>query len=343
MRLLQGLSKIRVRLAVGFVAAFLGMALFGVLSYSYFLGMEQKLVFLSQADGMVNMALEARRYEKNYFLYRHDQDFHQTLDYLNRFEAMLEADRDHLVRGHGEAAITGLQKLSADYRRRFVWLHDHFGGDAGVAKMDQAVSGLRASGKELIQRLEVLARSERQGITDLLREYRPLLVAFLVLLRRAGGHPGLRPHRRAWIRPLQIIEEATEVVAHGDYQTIPWAKHRDEIGSLVQAFNRMVTQLRHNNEQMIQTEKTHRPGHPDQRRGPRTQQPAQQHLHLLPDPAGRGGPRGGRVPPRAFGRHRPTGGQGPRHRQLPFGVRPPARFPAAPGKTCAPWWRRASS
>ena len=254
MRLLQGLSKIRVRLAVGFVAAFLGMALFGVLSYSYFLGMEQKLVFLSQADGMVNMALEARRYEKNYFLYRHDQDFHQTLDYLNRFEAMLGADRDHLVRGHGEAAIAGLQKLSADYRRRFVWLHDHFGGDAGVAKMDQAVSGLRASGKELIQRLEVLARSERQGITDLLREYRPLLVAFLVLLAGLGAILAYALIARL-IRPLQIIEEATEVVAHGDYQTIPWAKHRDEIGSLVQAFNRMVTQLRHNNEQMIQTEK----------------------------------------------------------------------------------------
>ncbi|MCF8066870.1 MAG: hypothetical protein K9K36_16605, partial [Desulfarculaceae bacterium] len=122
MRFLQGLSKIRVRLAVGFVAAFLGMALFGVLSYSYFLGMEQKLVFLSQADGMVNMALEARRYEKNYFLYRHDQDFEQALDYLDRYEAMLEADRDHLVRGHGAAAIAGLQKLSADYRRRFVWM-----------------------------------------------------------------------------------------------------------------------------------------------------------------------------------------------------------------------------
>ncbi|MCF8065622.1 MAG: HAMP domain-containing protein, partial [Desulfarculaceae bacterium] len=124
----------------------------------------------------------------------------------------------------------------------------------GVAKMDQAVTKLRASGKELIQRLEALARTERQGVTDLLREYRPLLVAFLVLLAGLGAILAYSLIVRL-VRPLQIIEAATEVVAHGDYQTIPWAKHRDEIGSLVHAFNRMVTQLRHNNEQMIQTEK----------------------------------------------------------------------------------------
>jgi two-component system NtrC family sensor kinase len=254
MGLWQGLSKIRVRLAVGFAAAFLGMALFGVLSYSYFLGMERKLVFLSQADGMVNMVLEARRYEKNYFLYRHDQDYSLALDYLDRYEAMLANDREHLVRDHGEAAIVGLQKLSADYRRQFVWVREHLNGGGGVARMDQAVTKLRASGKELISRLEVLARAERQGITDLLREYRPLLVAFLALLAGLGAVLAYALIARL-IRPLQTIEAATEVVAHGDYQTIPRPTHRDEIGSLVNAFNRMVSQLRRNNEQVIQTEK----------------------------------------------------------------------------------------
>jgi signal transduction histidine kinase len=57
------------------------------------------------------------------------------------------------------------------------------------------------------------------------------------------------------VKPLQTIEEATRVVADGEFRVIPWPARNDEIGTLVQGFNRMVVQLRQNNEQMIQTEK----------------------------------------------------------------------------------------
>ena len=254
MNVLNRLSKIRVRLVAGFAAAFLGMAAFGALSYGYFLGMETKLVFLSRADGMVNMALEARRYEKNYLLYRQPGDYIQAMDYLNRFESMLAADLGHLVKSLGRDSLRRMHQLAEEYRGQFNLVHGNLVNATNGKALNTAVEKLRASGKELIERLESLAGRERTEITELVRDYRPLLVTFLALLAGLGGVLAHLLVARL-VRPLTTIEKATEVVAAGDYQTIPWGTSKDEIASLVHAFNRMVGQLKHNNEQMIQTEK----------------------------------------------------------------------------------------
>jgi signal transduction histidine kinase len=250
---LHALSKIRVRLVLGFALAFLAMAAFGGLSYSYFSRMERKLVFLSQADGMVNMALEARRYEKNYFLYHHEKDFRLALGYLDQYESMLAADRRHLLGSRGAAFMEGLHGLAEEYRRLFREVHQRLSRGA-AGPVEPLVQRLRAAGKSLVERAEDLARGERSGMRLLLQEYRPLLVVFLIALAALGALVAYSLLVRL-VRPLHTIEEATKVVAQGDFRPIPWAHREDEIGSLVRAFNRMVVQLRHNNEQLVQTEK----------------------------------------------------------------------------------------
>ncbi len=252
MSLIAGLSKIRVRLLLGFLVAFLGMALFGVVSYDQFTRMEQKLVFLSQADSMVNAVLEARRYEKNYFLYQHEEDFRQALTYLDQFQKILAAERRHLETIIGDEALGGLLGLASDYRSNFAQIH--VARSQGVPLPQQAVQNLRHVGKSLIEATESIAKDERSGIHLLLVAYQPLLVIFLLILAGIGGALIYSLLVRL-VKPLATIEEATKVVAEGDFQTIPWADRPDEIGSLVQAFNRMVVHLRQNNEQMVQTEK----------------------------------------------------------------------------------------
>jgi len=252
MNLVARLSKIRIRLFLGFLVAFLGMALFGMLSYHQFTRMEQKLVFLSQADSMVNAVLEARRYEKNYFLYHHEDDFRQTLTYLDQFQEMLNAGRIHLEISIGRDALQGLLALARDYRSSFAQIR--VGQAQGVPPAEQAVAQLRQTGKKLIEASESIAKNERSGIHLLLAEYQPLLIVFLLALAGIGGALIYSLVVRL-VKPLATIEEATKVVAAGDFQTIPWADRPDEIGSLVQAFNRMVVHLRQNNEQLVQTEK----------------------------------------------------------------------------------------
>jgi signal transduction histidine kinase len=252
MSIVANFSKIRVRLFLGFLVAFLAMAFFGVLSYHQFTRMEQKLVFLSQADSMVNAVLEARRYEKNYFLYQHEEDFRQTLFYLDQFKKIISAGRRHLEINLGAGELAGLLNLAGDYRTSLAQIHT--AQTQGVPPTERTVLSLRQAGKRLIEASESIAKEERSGIHLLLVEYRPLLIIFLLSLAAIGGTLIYSLLVRL-VKPLATIEEATKVVAEGDFQTIPWADRPDEIGSLVQAFNRMVVHLRQNNEQMVQTEK----------------------------------------------------------------------------------------
>ncbi len=248
-------SKIRVRLVLGFLAAFLGMALFGVISYRYFINVEDKLLFLSQADGLLNTFLEARRYEKNYFLYGHEKDFEQALTYLSDFDRLLKSQRRHLIEKVGGEAYDRLRSLAEAYRDHFERIHGLMTeGGSPDGRAEETIRALRSLGQQLIAGGEELAAQERRSIQALLQNYRPLLIAFLLALSGIGALMAYFLIIRL-VRPLHSIEEATKIVAEGEYQTIPWSGRRDEIGSLVQGFNRMVGQLRQNNERMIQTEK----------------------------------------------------------------------------------------
>ncbi len=259
--MLNALGKIRVRLVLCFAVAFASMALFGAISYHYFAQMERKLFFLSSADSLLNTVLEVRRYEKNYLLYHHEEDFQQALIYLGQFEQLMTSSRDHIHQSAGSGAYQRLRSLATTYRQTLSRLHRQLSGRGGPAAAGtglpprEALTGeLRAAGKELILRAEELAGKERQEMQGLLRDYQPLLVVFLVCLGAIGVAVVYLLLARL-VRPLQTIEEATRVVAQGDFRPIPWADRSDEIGTLVQAFNRMVVQLHHNSEQMIQTEK----------------------------------------------------------------------------------------
>ena len=251
------MHKIRIRLLLGFGAAFLAMAAFWGLSYHYLTQIEERLLFLSRADELLNTVLEVRRYEKNYFLYRHEEDFIQALEYLNQLPPLLEANARRIGAGLGPDGMADFHGLVGQYRAAFGVVYDRrMLTPSGLATAEDApaVIALRKAGKRMIDQAEKLAGSERAAVQALLREYRPLLLAFIIGLGvLAGGAVWLLIFRL--VRPLHTIEKATQVVATGDFQPIPWPESRDEIGSLVKAFNRMVVEIRRHSEQMIQNEK----------------------------------------------------------------------------------------
>ncbi|MCB2187977.1 MAG: HAMP domain-containing protein [Deltaproteobacteria bacterium] len=256
--MLARLNTLRVRLVLGFVAAFLGMALFGALTYRHFIDIQQKLMFLSQADALVNTGLEARRYEKNHFLYHHEADYQAALGYLAQFERTLASAAPHLAATGGPARAARLAESARDYRQEFTQVHAFLGEHGFTAADDPAlaprVARLRKAGQRLIIGAEEAAQGERERVQGLLQDYPHLLIAFLVCLAGLGAVV-LYLLTVKLVRPLRLVEDATRVVAQGDFRTLPWNHRQDEIGNLVQAFNRMVVHLRQNSEQMIQTEK----------------------------------------------------------------------------------------
>ncbi len=249
-RIMAGvLTKFRGRLVLGFGLAFLGMLLFGALSYGYFVRMEERLLWLSQTDNMQSAVLEARRFEKNFFLYHHPEDLDEALAYLGQFEGLLDHNLIHVEASLGRARARGLKARAQSLREMLA-----LAKAAGAGVSENMARDIRAAGKDLVEGVEDLARRERRQIQGFLSSYRPLLMVFLVCLGALGAAMAYLLITRL-VKPLHTIEEATQVVAEGDFRSIPWARTRDEIGSLVEAFNRMVQRLKQNSEQVIQTEK----------------------------------------------------------------------------------------
>jgi signal transduction histidine kinase len=248
------LGKIRIRLVLVSLAALMGMLAFGAFSYRFFTQMEEMLFFISRTDQIVNTVLEVRRYEKNYLLYHHQEDYQQALDYLRQLDQWLG---DDAAQPWGEDGRRGMAELRGRTRvyggllAEVKVVADRLG--AGVPDED-SVQALRGAGKELIALSNDLAEMERSLVGGLLRDYRPYLVSFLAALGLVvAGIVYLLLARI--VKPLHVIEDATKQVAHGDFQPIPCGPALDEISTLVRAFNQMAEELQESRAQMIRSEK----------------------------------------------------------------------------------------
>lgn len=254
----NAMGKIRVRLVIGFAACFLGVSLFVVLSYRYFVQIEGKLASLNLSDQLVNLTLEARRYEKNYFLYGHEADFEEALRYLGQVEQALLVQRKPIEEVMGFSGWSQWRDTTWVYRRSLSVVHETGSGKGlgaeGEELLKPHVNTIRSMGQELISLAEYMAGRERVEIQALLSRYRVLFGLFFLSTVCFGGLIVYLLEAKV-VRPLSVIEKATRNVAEGRFETIEWNSGQDEISSLVKAFNRMVTQLEENREQMVRTEK----------------------------------------------------------------------------------------
>lgn len=254
----QAMGKIRVRLVIGFVACFLGVSLFVALSYRYFVQIEVKLLSLNLSDELVNLTLEARRYEKNYFLYGHEADFQEALRYLGQVEQALLVQRKAVEEVMGFSGWSQWRDATWVYRRSMSVVHETRSSTAASTEAEEMlqphVNTIRSMGQDLIGLAEYMAGRERFGVQALLTRYRVLFGLFFLSTVCFGGLIVYLLEVKV-VRPLSVIERATRNVAEGRFETIEWNSGQDEISSLVRAFNKMVLQLEENREQMVRTEK----------------------------------------------------------------------------------------
>ncbi len=249
------IHKMRYHLILGFLLVVAGSVVFIGLSYRYSMRVQQKLVFLNWSDSLLNSVLEVRRYEKNYFLYHQESDYQEALRFLDEFESVLK-DREPDVPESLDASFwPALSTLAKHYRKALSavrLLEEEQGPDCSPP--DSCMREMRTVGQELISKAELLTDTAREKIQEILHYYRILFaVFFLSSISLIGG--AVYFLNAKFIRPLQTIEETTRRIAGGEFKLIPERNTKNEIGSLIAAFNRMVIQLQRNREQMIQSEK----------------------------------------------------------------------------------------
>ena len=244
------MKTIRGKIVVFFT---LCLAVAGVLALLYYqdaLSLRQKIYAIERFDDLLNDVLELRRYEKNIVFYHDPGSLTEAMIYLKRVEAdfsVLKSELDGIV-GNEETYL--FADNLANYRQVLEATIASAGGDNQVQE-----EHLRAEGKRLVDFAQLLIQKKRHRIDQTLKRVLiiPLgSIAFLFVL----AFVIFRFLTTGILKPLLLLESATEKVAREAFRPIPYQKDRkDEITSLIASFNRMVAELDSRQEQLVQSRK----------------------------------------------------------------------------------------
>lgn len=233
----------KIVLAYGAVAAL-------VVALSAFSVIEMRLLEAQIASGerigqFLGIALEIRRFEKNFFLYRQSADLDETHAYVAQARRLLTEHAGDFVAFEttGEHIDTLRAALAA---------YDALGASGAADPLLEA--RIRQAGKQIVTIAENWARAERALLQRQLERHRFWLLGAIVAVVAAALLVG---QLLAWrvARPLRRLERDMEAVAAGRLTRFDLHADDREIASLTVAFNHVLRELDLRQGQLVRSEK----------------------------------------------------------------------------------------
>ncbi len=186
-----------------------------------------------------------------FFLYHLDDALQENEAYLNKALEMIQAWSPEMRRLHGTVFLDEIYRELTAYR---TFMNELAERQPQGKDFENLETDIRESGKKLVDRANRLVAFERQRIleinsfaeTQLIASLFGLVVFSIFLLPLVT---------RKIIRPLRVIEESTMKIARGDFRLVEVPATHDETEQVLQAFNRMVTELERRQNQLVQTKK----------------------------------------------------------------------------------------
>ncbi len=244
--------SIRNRLTVGFLLWFalsLGITLVSILLIGR---IETKLQIVGAVDRYTFEIQQARRFEKNYFLYH--TNLFDALEQVRAAQAILERESSSMAAVIGQASVDSMRVRVRRYEELLAQLQP-LDPLTEAARIGEIEAGLRRYGAEMVEVAEDLATKERHSVDAMLRMSQRIAVAFLVVLLlliiRLAAFIA-----RQMLAPLNRIMLATRRIAEGNLTPItPKRRYRDEFSELALAINYMMHELVRRQELLVHTHK----------------------------------------------------------------------------------------
>jgi signal transduction histidine kinase len=247
--------SIRSRLALGFFILFMLAAIITITSIFTLYRLESKLRFLEASDSFTSEIQQARRFEKNYFLYGSDLD-HVAIHVGNAQNLLVSEEKEwnSVVGRDNVATMKNHLNSYKDLIRKLEAL-DKAREPGAAPDYPQIESRLRTHGAKMVSFAMDLSHKERFKINRMLHIARLVPVAFLVCLLVIMVYQADFLSRHI-IRRLNRLMKATQNVADGDFTPImPHRRFRDEFTNLAVAMNSMMSQLVHRHEILVRSHK----------------------------------------------------------------------------------------
>jgi signal transduction histidine kinase len=245
---------LRLRIALVFIICALfmgGLTIGSIVMLSRF---ETKMHFLEAIDECAFEIQEARRYEKNFFLY--GTGLYEATDHIYRAHRLLEANMISVEEVVGsDMARNWLANLE-----RYEQLLELLAGSANNSANDEgarldAEAQLRRYGAAILEDASEMSTREKQSMNTMVRTAMVgagASLGFMVLLMIILADQ----LARQVIRPVGRFIRYVERIADGDFSHIrPTRPYRDEFSTLAIAINRMLDELKSRQDQLLQTRK----------------------------------------------------------------------------------------
>ncbi len=233
---------------------FIGLsALIWALSYRSQYILNQKIQLIEKKYDLLNTILEARRYEKNYFLSFERKNIEEALGYVHQAENLF---RDILKKNNGRILSDNINQTVSElviYKEslaNILKLHEK----KSVRILPETIESIREQGRSLTSELEKVVKKENRFVQNLIGKSKTIHLLALIPAFFLSVSIALFLIFSV-DRPLKTIEDAIAKIAKGDFNNIPEIKTGDEFESLVDSLNNMISELQKRSKQLVQAQK----------------------------------------------------------------------------------------
>jgi two-component system, NtrC family, sensor kinase len=224
------------------------IVLIGFLAYQNLNLVLTKLRFVEIADDLNATFLEMRLSEKNFYLYKDESALVAIKDKIDETSKSIDSEREDIIRAVGKKDLDSLLYYMKGYS-------DAVEEARRGGRMDSRLEArLRTQGKQLKEFSEHITLLERARVNEIISGSQKLLFYMLcAVFLLAFVVSQFASHRI--LESLRKIERAAKAISGGRFSKIDGVRSKDELGSVVNAFNTMSVELRNREEEIIQAKK----------------------------------------------------------------------------------------
>lgn len=213
----------------------------------------EDVALLIHAGNLSNICLEIRRYEKNYIIGHSNDDFAKVLEYIDEAQQYAPRVMDDLKIMPQPTHLQDISTKLVEYKMSFQDFKEQCISRQvlAVCPLQEKVRGL---GQELVNITEDLILFEQHKMNIFIVKFKSRLtktISFLILLSIFT----ITILYISIIKPLKRVEKAAIAIANGTFSPLPVDEEKGEVHSVIRAFNKMVTDLEKQQEQLFQAEK----------------------------------------------------------------------------------------
>jgi two-component system, NtrC family, sensor kinase len=249
------LLGIRTRITLGFFICFLMALGITLISLYVVVILKEKLHFLQVADNFSVEIQQARRFEKNYFLY--GTNLSEAASHVTTALTLLQANLLPLKGVIGKPNYDILVNHTETYQKLLEQLQTQDKEREKKPAPERRIleSDLRIHGGEMISLAFNLVQKERQTVEEMLQWSYRVPIFFLIFLFFLMIYLAHLLSRQI-LAPLNNILNYTQRITRGDFTpVVPSRSYRDEFSDLLTGINRMLEELARQQEVLIQSHK----------------------------------------------------------------------------------------